>query len=95
MIKRNILRGLGFSVILWSVGVFAVNSRGVASCVPELGFSGLVQKALFVSSGNCLISPTSSKTCASVGTVCLVNSSLSPGGSNSGKCTQGATCVCK
>jgi hypothetical protein len=93
-VKKSILRALGFTVILWGVGVFAVNNQGVASCVPEIGFSGFMQKALFVSSGNCIIKSTSSKSCNAPGATCLVNSALSAGKGNTGKCTQGATCVC-
>ena len=95
MNKRNIFRALGFSVILWGVGVVAVNNQSVASCTPESGFSGLVKKALFAPAGSCAVQ-ANPRLCAAVGAACVVIRSLSPGSGTPGKCKQSVGgCVCR
>ncbi len=94
MNKRSIARILGLSVILWGTAVYAVNTKGTASCVPQVGLSHLLQKALFAPTPTCAIS--SGVTCASPGGTCNVPSTLSPGSGQTGTCTQtfgGCTCV--
>ena len=93
MNKRNIFRVLGLSVILWGTGMIAVNSRSVASCVPETGLTSLLHKAFFMQNPGCALSAP--KSCAQVGSTCFVPSSFSPGNTVAGKCAQTfAGCVC-
>jgi hypothetical protein len=94
MNKRKILRAIGLSVILWGAAVIAVNTKGVASCVPQLGLSALLQKALFAPTPACSLVPTTT-TCANPGGTCNITSSLSPGHGAPGICVQtpvGCTC---
>jgi hypothetical protein len=94
MNKRSIVRFLGLSVILWGAAVVAINTKGAASCVPQVGLSALLQKALFAPTPTCAIS--SGVTCASPGGTCTIPSTLSPGSGQSGTCAQtfgGCTCV--
>ena len=96
MNKRNIFRSLGFCVILWGIGVVAVNNQSVASCVPDSGFSGIVKKALFTQYGNCAVQNGNPKLCLTVSANCDVPSTLSPGSQKAGKCAQAVGgCVCK
>jgi hypothetical protein len=96
MKKRNIFRVLGMGVILWGAGVIAVNTWGVASCLPEVGMSGLLHKALFQPAGTCNLNPTNAKLCAGVGDVCNINSALSPGSQKKGTCVQTSiACTCR
>jgi hypothetical protein len=95
MNKRSIARILGLSVVLWGAAVYAVNTKGAASCVPQVGLSHLLQKALFAPTPTCATTP-GTVTCVSVGGSCNVPSTLSPGSAQSGTCTQtfaGCTCV--
>ena len=93
MYKKNIFRALGFCVILWGVGVVAVNNQGFASCVPDTGFTGFVMKALAAPAGACAVS---ARTCSAPNAACTISSSLSPGSAKSGTCKQSiAGCVCK
>jgi hypothetical protein len=98
MNKRKVLRALGLSVILWGAAVIAVNTKGVASCVPQVGLSALLQKALFAPTPSCPLLPDHI-TCDSVsnpGGVCTINTSLSPGHGTAGHCVQtfgGCACV--
>jgi hypothetical protein len=94
MKKRSIVRFLGLSVILWGSAVYAVNTKGVASCVPQVGLSKLLQKALFAPTSGCAIS--TGVTCAAPGGACTIPTSLSPGNGKSGTCKQtfaGCTCA--
>ncbi len=94
MNKRSIVRFLGLSVILWGSAVYAINTKGAASCVPQVGFSKLLQKALFAPTPTCAIS--SGVTCANPNGTCTIPSTLSPGSGQSGTCKQtfaGCTCV--
>jgi hypothetical protein len=93
--KRNFLRALGFSVILWAIGVFAVNNVTMASCIPETGFAGVLHKALFAPTPACSVVAVGSKKCASAGASCNLNTSLSPGNGTQGVCTQTISgCAC-
>ena len=94
MNKRSIFRFLGLTVILWGSAVVAVNTKGAASCVPQVGLSHLLQKALFAPTSTCAIS--TGVTCANPGGSCTIATTLSPGAGQSGKCVQtfgGCTCV--
>lgn len=96
MRKRNILRALGFTVILWGIGVVAVNNNGMASCVSQSGMTGFLHKALFAPTPACALLGDH-KTCAGVSgvTTCNLSTSLSPGNGTSGVCTQTQTgCAC-
>jgi hypothetical protein len=95
MNKRSIARILGLSVVLWGAAVYAVNTKGAASCVPQVGLSHLLQKALFAPTPTCATN-VGTTICASAGSTCNVPSTLSPGNGQSGICTQtfaGCTCV--
>jgi len=95
MKKRSIARILGLSVILWGAAVYAVNTQGTASCVPQVGLSRLLQKALFAPTPSCPLQGDG-KTCVNAGGACNVPTNLSPGSAQSGICTQtfgGCTCV--
>ena len=97
MNKRNIFRTLGFAVVLWGIGIVSVNNAGIASCVPQSGMTGMLQKALFAPKAACaLTTPGPSTTCASPGGTCTLNTSLSPGNGQTGVCTQtysGCACI--
>lgn len=84
MNKRNMVRIFGIAVILWGAGVYSVNSRGMASCTPETGFTGLMHQVLFAPTASC--ATLSNGSCQSSGS-CQINPKLSPGGTNAGKCT--------
>jgi hypothetical protein len=84
MKTRNLFRILGAAVVLWGIGVVAVNNQGYASCVPETGLTGLLHKALFAPSATCKINPDN--TCQAAGTVCSTRSALSAGSSTQGHC---------
>jgi hypothetical protein len=95
MNKRKLLRALGLSVILWGAAVIAVNTKGVASCVPQVGLSALLQKALFAPAPSCAIQ-NDGKTCVSAGGTCNITTSLSPGNGAPGTCVQTVVgCTCK
>lgn len=98
MKKRNVLRIFGVSLLLWGVGVYSVNTRGYASCTPETGLRGLVDKVFFVPNGSCGIN-TNTGACLNPGSGCTSNTKLS-GQNNTGKCTTQTksgkqSCVCQ
>jgi hypothetical protein len=96
IVKKRIFRALGMTVLVWGAAVIAVNTKGAASCVPQVGFSALVQKALFAPAASCLAGNTDGGHCASPGGSCTINSSLSPGNGTPGKCNStpvGCACV--
>jgi hypothetical protein len=96
--KRNLLRALGFTVILWGIGVVAVNNKGMASCTPETGMTAFLNKALFGPTAACTLNgtPGLGHYCAVDGSSCNLNTQLSPGNSpTKGKCTETQTgCAC-
>ena len=86
------LRVLGVAVILWGAGVYAVNNRGYASCVPATGVSGLMNKVLFAPSAGCTV-PPGSTVCLNPGAACIVNPLT--GKEKPGKCqTLSSGCIC-
>ena len=92
--NKRLFRTIGLAVILWGAAIAAVNTKGTASCVPQVGFSALMQKALFASSSTCAVTPHGA--CTSAGSICTINSQLSPGNGTQGKCTTSsiAGCAC-
>ena len=85
MNKRNLLRALGLTVMLWGVGVFAMNTTSGASCATGAGFSGFMHKALFAPTANCAVN-TKTGSCSSAGANCTYSTALS-GQGKQGHCT--------
>lgn len=97
MNKRSLFRALGLAVILWGAGVVAVNTKGLASCVPQFGPSAWLQKALFAPAASCPVTGnTPPLQCVTNGGACTISTALSPGSGTPGTCTQtfaGCSCV--
>jgi hypothetical protein len=93
MTKRNILRTVAGTLFLWGAAIAVEQTRGVASCTPESGFTGLMHKALFAPTANCSLSKNGKK-CASPGSACsFKNASGKP---TAGTCTDTNNgCACQ
>ena len=87
------LRVLGVAVILWGAGVYAVNNRGYASCVPATGVSGLMNKVLFAPAADCILTQGNTGGCFNLGAACTFTPVT--GKAKPGKCqTVDRTCTC-
>jgi hypothetical protein len=97
MNKRSLFRALGLTVVLWGAGVIAVNTKGIASCVPQVGLSAMLQKALFAPAASCPITGANPPySCVDNGGTCVITTALSPGHGTPGTCKQtfaGCSCV--